>query len=143
MKAHLHLDKALRLIGTNEKGHETFFDTSVKGGGLDSAASPMETVLESVAACMTMDVIPILQKQRRTVSDFWVDLTAHRAEEHPKVFTSIAMSIHLVSPDATIRELERAIELSQSKYCSVSAMLSRGGCEITWKATLEIQNANS
>ena len=137
MKAHLHLDKALRLIGTNEKGHETFFDTSVNGGGLDSAASPMETILESLAACMAMDVIPILQKQRRTVNDFSVDLTAERAEEHPRVFTRIAMEIHLISPDATIRELARAIELSETKYCSASGMIARSGCEISWEATLE------
>ncbi len=137
MKAHLHLDQPLRLIGTNEKGHQTFFDTSVAGGGLDSAASPMETVLECVAACMTLDVVPILRKQRRTVTDFWVDLTAERAHEHPRVFTRIAMEIHLVSPDATIRELERAIELSETKYCSVSAMLRASGCNISWKATLK------
>ncbi len=143
MKAHLHFDRALRLIGTNEKGHETFFDTSVAGGGLDSAASPMETVLESLAACMAMDVLPILRKQRRTITDFWVDLTAERAKEHPRVFTKIEMDIHLVSPDATERELERAIELSETKYCSVSAMLARSGCEISWKATLESPKANS
>jgi uncharacterized OsmC-like protein len=47
------------------------------------------------------------------------------------------MDIHLISPDATIRELERAIELSETKYCSASAMITRSGCEITWTATLE------
>jgi putative redox protein len=136
MKAYLHLDKALRLIGTDEKGHETFFDTTESGGGLDSAASPMETLLESLAACMAMDVVPILRKQRRTVTDFWVDLTAERANEHPRVFTKIEMDIYLVSPDATEHDLERAIELSETKYCSASAMIKRSGCEITWKATL-------
>jgi putative redox protein len=143
MKAHLKLDQALRLIGTDEKGHRTFFDTTEASGGLDSAASPMETVLESLAACMAMDVLPILRKQRRTITDFWVDLTAERAKEHPRVFTKIEMDIHLVSPDATERELERAIELSETKYCSVSAMLSRSECEISWKATLESPKANS
>jgi putative redox protein len=137
MRAHLHLDNSLRLIGTNERGHETFFDTTIAGGGLDSAASPMEILLESLAACMTMDVIPILRKQRRTVTDFSVDLTAERAEVHPRVFTKIAMDIHLSSPDATIKELARAIELSETKYCSASAMIARSGCEISWKATLK------
>ena len=137
MKAHLHLDKALRLIGTNEKGHETIFDTGIKGGGLDTAASPMETVLEAAAACTAMDILPILRKQRLTVTDFWIDLTAERATEHPSVFTKINMDIHLTSPDATMKDLVRAIELSHSKYCSVSVMLTRSGCEISWEATLE------
>jgi putative redox protein len=137
MKAHLRLDTALRLIATNEKGHETVFDTAIAGGGLGSAAGPMETVLEAAAACTTMDVLPILRKQRLIILDFWIDLTAERAHEHPKVFTKIVMDVHLTSPDATIKDLARAIELSHSKYCSVSVMLARSGCEISWKATLE------
>src|SRR5579872_3187991 len=102
MKAKLTWDKALRFVGVNEKGHETMFDTSVKGGGLDSAAGPMEFVLQSAAACTAMDVISILQKKRRTVTAFTIDLDAERAEQHPKVFTKIKMDIRLVSPDAKI-----------------------------------------
>jgi len=137
MKATLKWDSALRFIGTNEKGHETVFDTSKKGGGLDSAASPMETVLEALAACTAMDIIPILQKRRKTVTDFWVDLNAERADMPPKVFTRIEMVIHVVSPDANQSELDHALELSHSVYCSVSSMLSRSGCRIEAKAKLE------
>ena len=136
MDVRVRLDQALRLIGTNEKGHETFFDTSVRGGGLDSAPSPMETVLEAAGACMTMDIVPILRKQRKTVEGFSVALHAVRAEFEPKVFTLVEMSMRLESPDATIRDLARAIHLSLTKYCSVSAMLRKSGCEITWRATL-------
>ncbi len=137
MKAKLTWDKALRFIGTNEKGHETLFDTSRKGGGLDSAAGPMEVVLQAAAACTAMDVVSILQKKRRTVSALTIDLDAERAEQHPKVFTKIAMDFHLVSPDATEQDLRRSIELSQTTYCSVSIMLARSGCEISWRAELE------
>jgi putative redox protein len=149
MRAHIKLDQAsivgdaLRLVGTNEKGHETFFDTSLAGGGLDSAASPMEIVLEALGACMSMDVVPILRKQRRTVTEFFVELEAERADIDPKVFTKIEMNIHLVSPDATRRDLARAIILSQSKYCSVSTMLVRGGCEVAWRATILNPQDNS
>lgn len=143
MIAHLHLDTALRLIGTNAKGHETFFDTSVKGGGLDSAASPMETVLEAVAACTAMDVIPIIHKRRKTLTAFSVDLTAERASTDPKVFTHIEMKVRLTSPDATLAELARAIHLSQTTYCSVSLMIARSGCLISWEAILENPTANS
>ncbi|HET6401697.1 MAG TPA: OsmC family protein [Candidatus Kapabacteria bacterium] len=136
MKATLRWDTALRFVGTNEKGQETIFDTSLKGGGLDSAAGPMEIVLEAAAACTAMDIVTILKKKRRIVTEFTIDLDAERAEQHPKVFTKIAMDIRLVSPDATEQELRRAIELSQTNYCSVSIMLARSGCEITWRAEL-------
>ncbi|MDP4198624.1 MAG: OsmC family protein [Bacteroidota bacterium] len=137
MKASVRLDTTLRIIGTNAKGHETAFDTSVKGGGLDSAASPMEVVLEAVAACTAMDVVPIIRKRRKTVSEFSVDLIAERAVTDPKVFTKIDMNIRLTSPDATLSELARAIELSQTTYCSVSTMIARGGCVISWVAVLK------
>jgi putative redox protein len=143
MKASLRLDTALRLIGTNAKGHETYFDTSVKGGGLDSAASPMEIVLEAVAACTAMDVIPIIRKRRKTITAFSVDLSAERASVDPKVFTQIAMKIRLTSPDATLVELVRAIELSQTTYCSVSTMIARGGCVISWVAVLQDSTTGS
>ncbi len=136
MKAKLTWDTALRFVGTNEKGFETIFDTSLKGGGLDSAPGPMEFVLQSAAACTAMDIVSIIHKKRKTVTEFSIDLTAERAEQHPKVFTKIAMDIRLVSPDATEQDLTRAIELSQSTYCSVSIMLARSGCEITWHAEL-------
>ena len=136
VKGQLKLDTAMRFVGTNAKEHKTFFDTSVKGGGLDSAASPMEIVLQSVAACTAMDVVPILRKQRRTVVDFSIDLEAERASKDPKVFTKIHMNVRLTTPDATLRELARAMQLSQTTYCSVSTMIARGGCEITWTATL-------
>jgi putative redox protein len=143
MKAQLRLDRALRFIGTNEKAHETYFDTSLKGGGVESNASPMEITLEAAAACSSMDVIPILQKRRKTVEDLTVELTAERADTHPKVFTSIEMHFRLVSPDATLKELAAAIEISHSKYCSVSVMLARSGCNISWTATLRNPNSDS
>jgi len=136
VKAHLKLDTALRFIGTNERGHETVFDVGTASGGLNSAASPVEIVLESIAACTSMDVVGILRKQRNAITEFSVDLTAERAETHPKVFTKVHMDFRLVSPDAQLTELVRAIELSHDTYCSVSAMIARSGCPITWQATL-------
>jgi putative redox protein len=136
MKSQLSWDTAQRYIGTNEKGHTNFFDTSVKGGGLDSAGSPMEAVLQAAAACTAMDVMNILTKQRKTVQSFSIDLDAERAATDPHVFTKIQMLVHMTSPDVTVRDLERAITLSWDKYCSVSVMLLRAGVEMTWKAVV-------
>jgi putative redox protein len=134
MKSQLTWDTAQRYVGTNEKGHTNFFDTSVKGGGLDSAGSPMDAVLQASAACTAMDVMNILTKQRKTVQTFSIDLDAERSDTDPRVFTKITMLVHIMSPDVTVRDLERAITLSWEKYCSVSVMLKRAGVEMTWKA---------
>jgi putative redox protein len=133
----LRRDEALRLIGTCDGGHDTIFDTSLKGGGLGSAPSPMSIVMQAAAACTSMDVLPILEKRRKTIDDWSVELDGVRADEHPKVFTSIQMRFYLKSPDVTEKELRDAIELSENKYCSVSIMLTRSGCKITWSAVLE------
>jgi putative redox protein len=61
---------------------------------------------------------------------------ATRAETHPKVFTHIRLRYELVSPDATEQDLLRAIELSQTTYCSASIMVRRSGCQIEWEAQL-------
>src|SRR5438045_8495166 len=116
MKPQLTWDSAQRYIGTNEKGHDNFFDTSVKGGGLDSAGSPMEAVLQAAAACTAMDVMNILTKQRKSVQSFSIDLDADRSDSDPRVFTKIAMLFHITSGDVTLRDLERAIELYWEKY---------------------------
>lgn len=137
MKATLKRDSALRLIGTCDDGHDTVFDTSLKGGGLGSAPSPMSIVMQAAAACTTMDVLPILSKRHKTVDEWRVDLDGDRAEEHPKVFTKIQMDFYCKSPDVTMKELKDAIVLSKDKYCSVGLMLIRGGVEITWTAVLE------
>ncbi|MGH2639405.1 MAG: OsmC family protein [Rhabdochlamydiaceae bacterium] len=141
MNAHLVWNSALYFTGTNEKAQKTEFDSSITAGAINTAASPMEIVLQAAAACTAMDIVSILQKKRRTVSAFSIDLTSERAEQHPKVFTKIAMAIHLTSPDATEQELVRSIELSQTTYCSVSIMLKRSGCDITWHAKLSRPSA--
>ena len=130
MKATIQFDSTLGYIGTSESGKKAIF-------GSETAANPVETVLMAAATCSAMDIIPMLQKRRKTVTGLTVNLSATRAETHPKVFTHIEMDFHIVSPDVTQEELSKAIELSQSKYCSVSIMLARSGCEITWKASVE------
>src|SRR5437868_14497317 len=104
MIAHLTWERAQRYAGTNEKGHKTFFDTSLRGGGLDSAPSPMEVVLEAAAACTSMDVLNILTKKRKHIESFSVQLEADRADTEPRVFTHIAMQFMVESPDTTSRD---------------------------------------
>ncbi|MBM2816564.1 MAG: OsmC family protein [Ignavibacteria bacterium] len=140
MKAKLRPDGNLRIIGTNELGLETAYDTHVKSGGDDSAPTPMEVLLQCIGACSYFDVVSILRKKRKTVDALFIDLDSERQTEHPMVFTKVHIIYKLISPDAELHDLERAVELSQEKYCSVSAMVKKSGCEVTWECRLNDTN---
>lgn len=135
MVVNVKLDKNMRFIGT-ARGHDTIFDTKPAVGGDDSAASPMEIFVQALGGCTSMDVISILRKKRKTVEDYNVTIKAARAETHPKKITSVHLIYELKSPDAKIEDLERAVELSQEKYCGVSAMFQDAGSEVTWECKL-------
>ncbi|NMW20763.1 MAG: OsmC family peroxiredoxin [Chlorobiaceae bacterium] len=130
-------NRSLPLFGINDKGLKTYFDASSEllGPG-GSAASPMDTVLESLGACSMMDIISILKKMRRELIFMEADLDAQRAKEHPKVFTAIQISYRLKSPDCTHADFEKAVRLSMDNYCSVAAMIRGAGCVITWSTEL-------
>jgi putative redox protein len=89
--------------------------------------SPMEGLLSSLAACMAMDVISILQKKRQNVVSYRVEIEADRKPrgEWPRPFEAIRVK-HIVGGEVEAAALERAIELSEEKYCSVSATLRLG-----------------
>jgi putative redox protein len=136
MHATVRFDRELPLVGLNEKGQQTLFDATMDFTGPAKFASPMEVVLESLAACSMMDIIAILKKMRKELISLETDLEAVRAEEHPRVFTSIHVRYRYHSPDCTPDDFEKAASLSIDKYCSVAAMIRGSGCAITWNAEI-------
>lgn len=125
--------EGFHLVGSNEEGIETHFDAH---SNLPAGASPMNVMLQTLPACSAMDVLDILAKKRKTVAGLTIKATATRAEDFPKVFTSVHLHYTVQSPDATMHDVERCIELSQEKYCSVSAMFKAAGCVVTTSAEL-------
>ena len=113
----------MRFDVTSGSGHTIVVDTKREGGGEDSGPSPVELVLMSLASCSGMDVISILRKKRQDVTSYEVRVRGVRTDEYPQVYTAIeiehVITGHGVQPEA----VARAIELSETKYCSVSAML--------------------
>jgi putative redox protein len=85
----------------------------------------MELVLVALAGCTAMDVISILQKQRQPVRGLEVLVRAERAEQHPKVYTSFEVTYRVQGEGIDRRAVERAVALSEEKYCSVGAMLQQ------------------
>jgi putative redox protein len=114
--------EGMRITAVTDSGFPVSFDTlNADEGGV--ASSPTETVLAALAACTAMDVASILRKKRQRVDGYRVSVRATKADENPRVFTSIVVE-HLLSGEVSPEALRRSIELSATAYCPVSAMLS-------------------
>jgi putative redox protein len=89
-----------------------------------SAPSPMELLLIALGGCTGADVISILEKKRQRISAYEIEVRGTRRDEHPRIYTRIEVIHRLRGDQIDERAVARAIELSETKYCSVSAMLS-------------------
>ena len=115
----------LRFEAKNEKGLSVNFDAPAEYGGEDTALTPMETVLASLAGCTSFDVVTILKKKRQNILGYSVETEAERTEEPPEVFTKIHIKYIVKGKNISKDAVEQAIQLSHSKYCSVGAMLKK------------------
>ncbi len=115
--------QAVRVDILTGTGFKLTFDTD-DAGDLRAGPGPTESVLAALAGCTSMDVGSILRKKRQPAAGYRIAVTAERADEHPQVYTSIVVE-HQVSGEVEPEALRRAIELSATAYCPVSAMLSR------------------
>jgi putative redox protein len=115
-----------RLEARNEKGLSVSFDAPLSHGGEETALSPMENVLASLAACSSFHVLTILKKKRQKVSGYSVEATAERREDPPpRVFTKIHLKYIVKGEGIAPEAVESAIKLSEEKYCSVGGMLKK------------------
>ena len=105
-------------------GHALVTDAPEPAGGGDTAPTPMELLILGLIGCTGVDVTSILKKMKEPLEALEVTAETERAEEHPKVFTKIHLTYH-VKGDVNVKKLERAINLSESRYCSASAMLGK------------------
>ena len=126
-KATVHYAGDEFFIGISPSGHAQTIDTK---GERHAAPTPMEMLLVSVAGCTAADVISIFLKKLQDVTDYKVDITGDRVEDHPRKF--IKFHIHHIVHGRSVSEkaVADAIELSNTKYCSVAATV-RPTAEIT------------
>lgn len=85
----------------------------------------MELLLVGLAGCTAMDVISILEKKRQDVTSFEVTAHGTRAEDHPRLFTNIVLEYIVTGHQVEREAVERAVELSATKYCSAAAMFGK------------------
>jgi putative redox protein len=114
---------ALKFDAKPALGPHFFFDSEAEAG-----PSPMQGLLCSLAACTAMDVISILEKKRQKVTSYRVEIHAERPEEgtYPRPFQRIRVKHIFEGESLEPAAIERAIELSHTKYCSVTATLEFG-----------------
>ncbi len=104
-----------------DSGHRIVVDTEEGNAG----ARPMELLLVALAGCTGMDVISILRKKRQDITDYEVYIHGLRAEEHPKVYKEITIEHIFSGHNIQENAVQRALQLSQEKYCGVGNTLDK------------------
>lgn len=117
-------------------GHSVTIDGSPDVGGRNLAARPLEMFLMGMGGCTAIDVVSMLRKQRQDIHDVVVELAAERADDFPKVFTSVKLVYRVRGRNLNRALVERAVALSDEKYCSATAMV-RKSAAVTHELVIE------
>lgn len=125
----------MTFIGSTDDRFNVRMDAGESVGGNDSGFRPTDLLAIGLAGCTGMDVISILRKKRQDVTGFEVIVRVQKAEEHPKIFTHIEIEYIVTGNQVDPEAVERAVELSETRYCPSIAMLSKAA-EITHKITI-------
>ncbi len=99
--------------------------------GVQKGPAPMQAFLLSLGGCTGMDVVAILMKMKQPPKKFEILVEGERAKEHPKVYTKVRLTYMFEGVD--YEKAEKAVQLSQDRYCPISAMLRRSGCELEYE----------
>ena len=113
----------ISFAGRADSNHWVVMDGPPEFGGSSAASSPKELILVALGGCTLSDVVSILRKKRAAVFDVDVQITAEQSDEHPKIYTNIHLEFVVRGSNVRSEDVARAIELSETKYCPVSAML--------------------
>lgn len=133
MKSH-HISVAFKgemTFEANISGHKVKVDTTADEGGSNSAPSPKRLMLASLAGCTGMDVVMILNKMKVPFSEFDIELEAGLSDEVPSIYNQARLTYKIKIAPENRPKMEKAVALSQEKYCSVSAMF-RKFCELSY-----------
>ena len=131
------LQKDFHMEAGNEEGGKIRIDGNTKIGGLDGGMSPMQLLLAGIGGCSAIDVISILEKQKQNLTDLSVEVDSEKVKlkEGYSEFKKIHLHFEL-SGDLDVKKVELALELSITKYCSVSKALEKGS-EISYDYSIE------
>jgi putative redox protein len=127
----------LRTVGLRHEGGQRFVATTGTGRTVEfgdniagNEYSPVESVVASLAACTAMDVISILEKKRQQIDTYTIEARAEQRDAFPQVLTRVEITHAIEGTVVLEHAVRRAVELSATKYCPISAMLASGATEI-------------
>ena len=128
----LRHEGGLRFVATTGSGHDVVIDNA----GGNTGPRPTELVLAAIAGCTAMDVVEILAKKRQIVDGYSVQVSGTQREKAPNVYTDIVV-VHVVEGAVETEAVRRSIELSATKYCTVSAQIAGGPARISHRYTIK------
>jgi len=125
MKTRITWLEDMTYVAESPSGHALVIDGPPELGGHNLGPRPMELLLMGMGGCTAIDVVNILQKARQDLRGCELQIDAERADNDPKVFTTIRVHFILTGNNLSAKHVERAIHLSAEKYCSASIMLGK------------------
>lgn len=124
MKISMDWKGGLKFTGTSRFGHEISTDGSKKAGGSEEGYQPLELLLFGLAGCTGIDVVLIARKMKQEITDLTINIESEQKEEHPRFITRANIEYIFKGKDLKPDMLEKAINLSEEKYCSVGTTLA-------------------
>ncbi len=111
----------MQFESTNEGGN-LMIDANKEVGGEGKGHRPKALMLTALAGCSGLDVVSLLKKMRAEVKDFNIDIEANLTDEHPKYYNKVQMTFNFYGKDFKKDKIEKAVRLSEERYCGVMEM---------------------
>ncbi|SOU85618.1 OsmC family protein [Tenacibaculum dicentrarchi] len=109
----------------NPSGHKVFIDVGEESGGKGEGLRPKAMMLSALAGCSGLDIIPLLNKMRTSITDLKMEVTGELTEEHPKYYHIVTVDYHFYGTDLNEEKINKAVKLSVDKYCGVMEMFRK------------------
>jgi len=126
-EAKVTLVQDMQFNGTSDSGHRLIMDADEASGGHNTGFRPMELLLVGFGGCSGMDVISILRKKKQTVASLEINIQGEKTDSSPKIYKKVHIEYIVKGSGIQKEAVERAIQLSLEKYCSVGATLAATG----------------
>ena len=127
VQAKVRLVKNMQFTGSTDSGHNLLMDADAAAGGENQGFRPMELLLVGFGGCTGMDVISILRKKKQQISGLEMNIHGDKNEDYPKIYRKVHIEYVITGTNVRNEDVERAIQLSLEKYCSVGATLAKAG----------------
>ncbi len=113
----------MRFVATDSKGHSLVMDAPRQNSGECSGFSPLQLLLAALGGCTGIDIVNVMRKQRQQIDDLEISVSGERVKQQPRVYNKIHVEYKIIGKDIKEEAVQRAIQLSEDKYCSVGATL--------------------